>query len=200
METQPQPDISTAYEPKNIEKTVYEWWEKSGYFNPDNLPHAKEKGVKSYGILMPLPNVTGSLHIGHALDQTIQDILVRYHRMRGFYAYWLPGTDHASIATHFVLEKQLRKEGKSRFDLGRDSFIARAWEWKNQYGNTIEKQERLLGNSCDWSRARFTMDDAYAKDVVKTFVHYYETGLIYRGKRVVNWCARCGTSLSELEI
>jgi valyl-tRNA synthetase len=200
METQPQPDISTAYEPKNIEKTVYEWWEKSGYFNPDNLPHAKEKGVKSYGILMPLPNVTGSLHIGHALDHTIQDALVRYHRMRGYRAYWLPGTDHAGIATQNVVEKQLRKEGKSRFEMGREEFVKKVWEWKQQYGSTIERQERMLGDSCDWSRARFTMDDAYAKDVVQTFVHYYETGLIYRGKRVVNWCARCGTSLSELEI
>lgn len=200
MQQEPTTEEAKAYDPKEIEPGIYARWEASGYFNPDNLPHAKKKGVKPFGILMPLPNVTGSLHIGHVLDQTIQDILVRHHRMRGYYAYWLPGTDHAGIAAQNVVEKQLKKEGSSRFELGRSAFIERTWQWKNEYGSIIERQERLLGNSCDWSRARFTMDPAYAADVAKIFAHYYDAGLIYRGKRVVNWCARCGTSLSELEI
>ncbi|OHB21491.1 MAG: hypothetical protein A2939_03100 [Parcubacteria group bacterium RIFCSPLOWO2_01_FULL_48_18] len=197
--------LDKAYDPKNVEREIYARWEKSGYFNPDKLPKRgnRETGKrrnKPYVILMPLPNVTGSLHIGHVLDQTIQDLLTRWHRMRGFRALWLPGTDHAGIATQNVVEKELRKQGVSRFGLGREKFIEKTWEWKQKYGAVIENQERLLGNSCDWSRNRFTMDPAYAEAVKNAFTHYYNKGLIYRGKRVVNWCTRCGTSLSELEI
>ncbi len=190
--------ITGAYEPKETESKIYEKWEKSGYFNPDNL--SVEKNAKNYVVYMPLPNVTGTLHMGHALNNTIQDIVIRYHRMNGYRTLWLPGTDHAGIATQFVVEKELKKQGISRFELGREKFIEKVWEWKNKYGNTIIGQLKKLGVSCDWSRIRFTMDEAYAKDVQNAFLHYYERGLLYRGKRVVNWCPRCGTSLSELEL
>lgn len=190
--------ITGAYEPKETESKIYEKWEKSGYFNPDNL--SLKKGAKNYIVYMPLPNVTGTLHMGHALNNTIQDIVIRYYRMNGYKTLWFPGTDHAGIATQFVVEKELKKRGISRFELGREKFIEKVWEWKNQYGNTIIGQLKKLGVSCDWSRIRFTMDENYAKDVQDAFVHYHEKGLLYRGKRVVNWCPRCGTSLSELEL
>ncbi len=189
---------SGAYEPKDVEKEIYAAWEKSGYFNPDNLP--VEKDAEPYVVYMPLPNVTGSLHMGHALDNSFQDISVRYQRMRGKKTLWLPGTDHAGIATQYVVEKELRKQNVSRFEIGREKFIEKVWEWKAQYGNLILEQLRRLGCSADWSRTRFTMDPAYAKDVVAAFVHYYERGWLYRGYRTVNWCARCATSLSELEL
>jgi len=190
--------ITGAYEPKDTESKIYEQWEQSGYFNPDNLP--VEKDAKNYIVYMPLPNVTGTLHMGHALNNTLQDIVIRYHRMNGYKTLWLPGTDHAGIATQYVVEKELKKKGISRFELGREKFIEKVWEWKNQYGNIIIGQLKKLGVSCDWSRIRFTMDEAYAKDVQDAFVHYHKKGLLYRGKRVVNWCPRCGTSLSELEL
>lgn len=192
------------YNPKETEADIYSLWEKSGYFNPDNLPegsgHTKGGQTKNYIVYMPLPNVTGTLHMGHLLDNTIQDIVVRYHRMRGYRALWFPGTDHAGIATQYVVEKELKKVGGSRFELGREKFVERVWEWKQKYGGMILEQLRKLGASADWSRLRFTMDPDYAKDVMEAFVHYHEKGLLYRGKRVVNWCARCGTSLSELEL
>ncbi len=205
----PHADFSKPYDPKEHELKTYELWEESGFFNPDNLPHRRvglpvnknlKLKIKNYIVYMPLPNVTGTLHMGHALDNTFQDIAVRYHRMRGFRTLWLPGTDHAGIATQYVVEKQLRKEGTSRFDLGREKFIERVWEWKKEYGGKILDQLRKIGVSADWSRTRFTMDPAYAKDVRDAFVHYYHKKLIYRGERVVNWCPRCGTSLSELEL
>ncbi|MFH1193251.1 MAG: valine--tRNA ligase [Candidatus Jorgensenbacteria bacterium] len=186
------------YDPKTTEESIYTLWEHSGYFNPDNL--AVKKSAKNYIVYMPLPNVTGSLHMGHALDNVTPDILIRYKRMKGFRTLWLPGTDHAGIATQFVVEKQLKKEGTSRFELGREKFIARVWEWKKEYGGKILEQLKKLGVSADWSRARFTMDAAYAADVMKAFVHYHKKGWIYRGFRTVNWCPRCGTSLSELEL
>ena len=169
----------------------------SGFFNPDNLPN---KDAEPYIVYMPLPNVTGSLHMGHALDNTLQDITVRYHRMKGRRALWLSGTDHAGIATQFVVEKDLKKQGISRFEIDREKFIEKVWEWKKLYGGMILEQLQRLGCSADWSRTRFTMDPAYAVDVQKTFVHYYERGWLYRGYRTVNWCPRCGTSLSELEL
>ncbi len=149
---------------------------------------------------MPLPNVTGSLHMGHALDNTLQDILARFWRMRGKRVLWLPGTDHAGISTQYVVEKELKRQKVSRFDLGREKFIEKVWEWKEKYGGQIIDQLKKLGCSADWSRLRFTMDDAYARDVIKAFIHYHEKGLLYRGIRTVNWCPRCGTTLSELEL
>jgi valyl-tRNA synthetase len=190
-------DFSKPYEPKIIEDKIYETWMKSGYFNPDNLPGKRKK---NYIVYMPLPNVTGTLHMGHALNNTIQDILIRYHRMKGFKTLWFPGTDHAGIATQYVVEKELQKQNISRFELGREKFVEKAWEWKNKYGDLILSQLKKFGVSADWSRNRFTMDAAYAKDVLEAFVHYYERGWLYRGLRAVNWCPKDGTSLSELEL
>ena len=188
--------MPSAYEAKSVEEKIYKMWEDSGYFNPDNLKNTK----KTYAIHLPPPNVTGSLHMGHALNATITDILIRYHRMRGYKTVWFPGTDHAGIATQRVVEKELQKEGQSRWEMGREKFVERVWEWKEKYGNIIIDQLKKLGVSADWSRLRFTMDPAYAEWVKKAFTHYYEKGLIYRGKRVVSWCSRCFTSLSDLEI
>jgi len=183
------------YNPKLIESKIYKLWENSGFFNPDNL-----SGRKTFIIYMPLPNITGTLHMGHALDNTLPDILIRYYRMKGVKTLWLPGTDHAGIATQYVVERELKKKGISRFELGREKFIEKIWEWKKEYGNLILEQLKKLGISADWSRARFTMDEAYAKDVKKAFIHYYQKGWLYRGLRTVSWCPRCGTSLSELEL
>ncbi len=189
-------ELAPAYEPKGVEEKIYRQWEESGYFNPDNLKGAK----KPYAIHLPPPNVTGSLHMGHALNATITDILIRYHRMRGYKAVWFPGTDHAGIATQSVVEKQLKKEGISRWDLGREKFVEKVWEWRQKYGDIIIGQLKKIGASADWSRLRFTMDPAYATWVKKAFIHYYEKGWIYRGKRLVSWCTACQTSLSDLEI
>ncbi len=195
-------DFSKPYDPKTTEPEIYQKWLDSGYFNPDNLPVNKNSKlkIKNYVVYMPLPNVTGTLHMGHALDNTGSDILIRYHRMKGFRTLWLPGTDHAGIATQYKVEKELKKEGVSRFDLGREKFIERVWKWKEEYGGIITEQLKKLGVSADWSRSRFTLDKSYARDVISAFVHYYEKGWIYRGFRTVNWCPRCGTSLSELEL
>lgn len=190
-------ELSPQYDPKLVEEKIYKLWEESGYFNPDKLPGKRNK---NYIIYMPLPNITGTLHMGHALDNTGPDILIRYHRMRGFRTLWLPGTDHAGIATQYVVEKELKKEGKTRFDLGREKFIEKVWEWKNKYGSIILEQLKKLGASADWSRTRFTMDPDYSRDVLNAFVHYHKKGLIYPGLRTVNWCPRCMTSLSELEL
>jgi valyl-tRNA synthetase len=187
---------SKIYDPKLVEEKIYKTWEASGFFNPDNLENAGE----NYIVYMPLPNVTGTLHMGHLLNNTIQDVLIRYERMRGKRALYLPGTDHAGIATQFVVEKELKKQGINRFELGREKFIEKVWEWKEKYGNLILEQLRKIGISADWSRLRFTMDPAYGKDVLAAFVHYYERGWLYQGRRTVNWCHRCGTSLSELEL
>jgi len=189
--------LNPQYDPKLVEDKVYEAWLQSGYFNPDKLPGNRKK---NYIVYMPLPNVTGTLHMGHTLNNTIQDILVRYHRMRGFKTLWLPGTDHAGIATQYVVEKDLRKQGISRWELGREKFIEKVWEWKNKYGDTILSQLKKIGVSADWSRTRFTMDEPYSQDVLKAFIHYYAKGWLYRGLRTVNWCPKDGTSLSELEL
>lgn len=191
-------ELSKAYDPKSTEEKIYRLWEESGCFKPGaTSPKLK---TKSYSVHLPPPNITGSLHMGHALNATISDILIRYHRMNGYKTVWFPGTDHAGIATQNVVEKNLKKEGASRWDLGREKFIEKVWEWKNKYGNIIIEQLKKLGASCDWSRLRFTMDSNYADAVKQAFIHYYERGLIYRGKKVVNWCPRCQTSLSDLEI
>lgn len=190
-------ELSKAYNPKEVEDKIYQLWEKSGFFNPDKLP---KRHKKPYTIVIPPPNVTGELHIGHALNATIQDILIRKKRMQGYKTLWLPGTDHAGIATQNVVEKKLRKQDKSRFDLGKEKFIEEVWKWKEEYGNKILNQFKKLGASCDWSRTRFTMDDEYTKAVQKAFLNYYKKGWIYKGKRIINWCKRCATSLSDLEL
>jgi valyl-tRNA synthetase len=189
--------LDKVYNPKQVEGKIYNLWLKSGYFNPDKLP---KRHKRPYCIVIPPPNITGSLHMGHALNATIQDILIRWKRMAGFKTLWLPGTDHAGIATQNVVEKELKKEGLTRFDLGRKKFLERIWQWKEKYGNLILEQFKKLGCSLDWSRTRFTMDKDYVKAVETAFKHYYQKGWIYRGKRVVNWCPRCQTSLSDLEI
>lgn len=186
-----------VYDPKKVENRIYNLWLKSNFFNPDKLPGKRKK---SYTIVIPPPNITGTLHMGHALNATIQDILIRWKRMRGFKTLWLPGTDHAGIATQNIVEKELKREGKTRFDLGQEKFIEKVWQWKEKYGNIILEQLKKMGSSCDWSRTRFTMDKNYSDAVKAAFLHYYKKGWIYRGKRVVNWCPRCQTSLSDLEI
>ncbi len=190
-------ELPKAYDPKQTEEKIYKIWEESGFFNPDNLPKTHKK---SYTIVIPPPNVTGELHMGHALNATIQDALIRFKRMQGFKTLWLAGTDHAGIATQNVVEKKLRKEGKSRFDLGKENFIKEIWAWKEKYGDIILNQFKKLGCSCDWSRTRFTMDEKYSEAIKEAFLKYYEKGWLYKGKRVVSWCTRCQTSLSDLEL
>jgi len=190
-------EISKKYNPQKTEEKIYRFWEKTGFFNPDKLP---PRHKKPYSVVIPPPNVTGELHMGHALNALIQDIIIRWKRMQGFKTLWVPGTDHAGIATQNVVEKKLKKEGKTRFDLGKEKFIKEVWKWKEKYGNIILNQFKKIGASCDWSRTRFTMDKDYTEAVEKAFLHYYKKGWIYRGKRVVNWCPRCSSSLSDLEL
>ncbi len=185
------------YNPKEVEDKIYELWEKSGYFNPDKLPGKRKK---TFAITVPPPNVTGALHMGHALNATIQDILIRKKRVEGYKTLWLPGTDHAGIATQNVVEKNLKKQGISRHQLGKEKFLEKIWEWKEKYGHIILDQFKKLGSSMDWSRTRFTMDLDYQEAVEKTFLHYYKKGWMYRAERVINWCPRCATSLSDLEL
>lgn len=189
--------LSSAYDPKEVEGRIYKVWEDSGYFNPDNLPG---KRTEAYTIMIAPPNVTGALHMGHALENTLSDVLIRNHRMRGFKTLWLPGTDHAGIATQNVVEKNLKKQGLSRHDLGREKFIEKIWEWKKESGDYILKQMKQLGYSLDWSRTRFTMDEEYQKAVRTAFEKYYKEGLIYQGERVINWCIKDQTALSDLEL
>ena len=190
-------ELPKVYNPKEVEEKIYNLWLKSGYFNPDKLPRRHRK---PYTIVIPPPNITGELHMGHALNVTVQDILIRWRRLQGYKTLWLPGTDHAGIATQNVVEKELKKEGVSRFDLGREKFIERVWQWKEKYGNLILEQFKKMGCSCDWSRTRFTLDKEYVRAVKTAFLDYYKKGWIYRGKKVINWCPRCQTSLSDLEI
>ncbi len=190
-------ELEKPYNPKDHEDKIYKDWADSGFFDPDKLPGERKE---TFTMVLPPPNITGSLHMGHALNATIQDILVRYHRMKGFKTLWLPGTDHAGIATQYVVEKELKKEGLTRFDLGKEKFLERVWEWREKYGDIILNQFKKLGASCDWSRARFTLDPEYSQAVETAFKHYYDKGLIYQADRVVNWCSRCATSLSDLEI
>jgi len=190
-------ELPKTYNPKEVEDKIYKLWEESGFFNPDNLPGKREK---TFTIALPPPNITGSLHMGHALNATIQDILIRKKRMEGYKTLWIPGTDHAGIATQNAVEKQLKKEGLSRHDLGREKFLERVWGWKEEYGNIILDQLKKIGSSMDWSRTRFTMDPGYVKAVETAFKHYQDKGWIYQGERVINWCPRCHTSLSDLEL
>lgn len=189
--------MEKRYEPIKYESEIYQLWEKSGFFNPDHLPGKRKK---TYSIAIPPPNITGSLHLGHALNSTIQDIMSRYHRMDGKKVLWLPGTDHAGIATQNVVEKELAKQGLTRQQLGREKFIKKVWIWKEKYGNLILEQLKKLGCSCDWSRIRFTLDKEYTQAVTTAFIHYWQKGYIYRGPRIVNWCPRCSTAISDIEI
>jgi valyl-tRNA synthetase len=184
-----------GYNPADIEDKWYEYWERNGLFRADNTSTAQP-----YSIVIPPPNVTGSLHMGHALNNTLQDILIRMKRMQGRNTLWMPGTDHAGIATQNVVEKELAKEGKTRHDLGRDAFVERVWEWRAKYGGVIINQLKKLGSSCDWSRERFTMDEGLTRAVRLVFVTLYNDGLIYRGDYIINWCPRCHTALADLEV
>ena len=189
-------ELPKTYDPKAVEKKIYDLWMKGGYFK-GTIDPAK----KPFSIVMPPPNVTGQLHMGHALDATLQDILTRYKRMQGYSALWLPGVDHAGIATQIKVEEVLRKEeGKTRYDLGRDKFLERVWDWKRQYGDRIVEQQKSMGVSCDWDRSRFTMDEICAKAVRETFCELYDKGLIYKGSRIINWCPHCRTALSDAEV
>ena len=189
-------EMPKNYNPADIEEPIFSSWEEGGWFS-----RTKGKpGAKPFTVVIPPPNVTGILHMGHALNDTIQDVLVRWHRMRGDDTLWVPGTDHAGIATQNVVEKALRKEGKRRQDLGREAFVERVWEWKKQYGGTIVRQLRALGCSCDWSHERFTMDEGLSRAVAQVFTRLYDEGLIYRGNYIVNWCPRCGTALADDEV
>ncbi len=187
--------IGPRFDPQNAEPELYALWMERDLFRAD-----AKSSKQPFVIALPPPNVTGSLHMGHALNGSIQDCLVRFQKMRGFEALWIPGTDHAGIGTQNVIEKELRKERKSRFDVGREAFIDRVWAWKERYGNTIVDQLKRLGCACDWSRLRFTMDEHYSRAVREVFVRWYQDGLIYKGKRIVNWCPRCGTALSDIEV
>ncbi len=189
-------ELEKIYNPHGTEDRIYKMWEDGGYFKP-----CKDKSKPPFSIVIPPPNVTGQLHMGHALDETLQDILIRYKRMHGFNTLWVPGTDHAGIATQIKVEENLRKEeGLTRYDLGRDKFLERVWAWKEQYGSRIISQIKKLGCSCDWSRERFTMDEGCSAAVKEVFVSLYEKGLIYRGNRIINWCPNCVTALSDAEV
>ncbi len=181
--------------PADFEERLYTEWESKGYFQPSG-----NKNAEAFSIVMPPPNITGQLHMGHALDNTLQDILVRYKRMCGCDTLWLPGTDHASIATEAKIVEAMRKEGISKEDLGREGFLERAWDWNNTYGNRICEQLKKLGSSCDWSRKRFTLDEGCSEAVKEVFVKLYNDGLIYRGTRIINWCPHCKTSISDAEV
>ncbi len=188
-------ELPKRFDPKTEENLIYKSWEENGYFKPK-----KREGSKPFVVTIPPPNVTGVLHMGHALNNTIQDVLVRWHRMNGDETLWIPGTDHAGIATQNKVEQKLAAEGKSRFDLGRANFNKEVWKWKEEYESRILSQLKTMGCSCDWEHTRFTMDEGYSEAVIDTFVHYYEKGYLYRGYRITNWCPRCGTSLSDLEV
>ena len=189
-------NLAKNYRPKDFEDRIYAQWEESGAFAPDaNAPK------DPFTVMMPPPNITGQLHMGHALDQSLQDVLIRYKRMQGHETLWLPGTDHASIATEVkVVDKLREEEGLSKEDIGREAFLERAWEWKRQYGGRINEQIRRLGSSCDWKRERFTMDEGCNRAVKEHFINLYNKGLIYKGARLINWCPVCGSALSDIEV
>src|SRR5919106_6987373 len=190
-------DIPKQYDPKEAEQHHYDRWEKSGAFAPEVNTNAN---APLFTIVIPPPNVTGSLHMGHALQHTIMDVMTRYKRMCGYRALWLPGVDHAGISTQLMVSRALKKEGKSRHDLGREKFVERVWQWKHESGNQITLQMRREGVSVDWSREKFTMDEDLSRAVREVFVQLYEEGMIYRGNRIVNWCPHDQTVLSDLEV
>ena len=188
-------ELEKVYDPKQVEDKTYRFWMEKGYFHAEPNPQKKP-----YTIVIPPPNITGQLHLGHALDCTLQDSIIRFKRMQGYEALWLPGTDHASIATEAKIVEAMRKEGVTKEDLGREGFLERAWEWKKTYGGKIVEQLKKMGSSCDWERERFTLDEGCSEAVKEVFVRLYEKGLIYRGERIINWCPRCLTSISDAEV
>ena len=188
-------ELPKVYEPTQVENKIYKMWEDGEYFRPQ-----KGTDAKPFTIVMPPPNVTGQLHMGHAMDATLQDTLIRFKRMQGYNALWIPGVDHAGIATQIKVEEVLRESGLTRYDLGREKFLERVWDWKHKYGNRIVEQQKKLGASCDWERARFTMDEGCSNAVREVFVSLYEKGLIYKGSRIINWCPHCVTALSDAEV
>lgn len=188
-------ELPKVYDPREVESSIYQMWEDHKYFHAE-----KDESKKPFTIVMPPPNVTGQLHMGHAMDATLQDTLIRFKRMQGYNALWIPGVDHAGIATQIKVEEELRKEGLTRYDLGREKFLERVWDWKHRFGDRIVEQQKKLGASCDWDRARFTMDEDCSKAVREVFVSLYEKGLIYKGSRIINWCPNCVTALSDAEV
>ena len=188
-------NLAKVYDPGQVEDKWYKYWEENGFFTPE-----VDRDKKPFSIVMPPPNVTGSLHLGHAMDNTLQDILTRFKRMQGYNTLWLPGTDHAGIATQAKVEEQLASEGTNKHELGREKFLERVWEWKEEYGGTITRQLRKLGASCDWSRERFTMDEGCSAAVREVFFELYKKGLIYRGNYIINWCSKCHTTISDIEV
>ena len=188
-------ELAKAYEPHEVEDRIYDFWLKEKFFHATPDPDKKP-----YTIVIPPPNITGQLHMGHALDDTLQDILIRWRRMQGYSALWLPGTDHASIATEAKIVEAMKAEGVSKEEIGREEFLKRAWDWKEKYGGTIISQLKKLGCSCDWDRERFTLDEGCSEAVREVFVKLYEKGLIYRGERIINWCPECRTSISDAEV
>ena len=188
-------EMSKAYEPQQVEQRLYDWWEAQGFFKPTADPSRQP-----FTISMPPPNVTGELHMGHAMTMTIEDVIVRWHRMLGEPTLWLPGTDHAGIATQSQVEKLLRSEGTSRQEVGREEFLRRTWEWKARYGGEISRQLRRIGTSCDWTRERFTLDPGLSRAVRAAFKRLYDDGLIYRGTYLVNWSPNLQTAVSDLEV
>ncbi|MFN2195216.1 MAG: valine--tRNA ligase, partial [Anaerolineales bacterium] len=195
-------NLPKAYDFKETEARIYDWWQQNGYFKPHNDPNLQDfdPDIKPFVISIPPPNVTGELHLGHAMFVSMEDLMIRYHRMRGFSTLWVPGTDHAGIATQLQIEKMLRAEGTSREAIGREAFLKRTWEWKERYGGIITRQIRRLGASCDWDRERFTLDEGLSQAVREAFVRYYEQGLIYRGPRLINWSPGLRTAVSDLEV
>ena len=189
------PELPKLYEPNETESSIYQYWVDGGFFHDE-----PDRSRRPFCIVMPPPNITGQLHMGHALDNTLQDILTRFRRMQGYCTLWLPGTDHASIATEAKIVEAMRKEGITKEQIGREAFLKRAWEWRSTYGNRITSQLRRLGSSCDWRRERFTLDEGCSKAVNEVFVRLYEKGLIYRGERIINWCPHCLTSISDAEV
>ena len=188
-------NLEKSYSPKAVEDKNYQFWTQKGYFKGQI-----KSDMPAYSIVMPPPNITGQLHMGHALDNTFQDILIRYKRMQGLGTLWVPGTDHASIATEAKIVAAMKEEGLTKEDIGRDAFLERAWDWRRQYGTRIVTQLKKMGSSCDWDRERFTMDEGCSKAVRKVFVDLYKKGLIYRGERMINWCPHCCTSISDAEV
>ena len=187
--------MSKGYEPEHVEGKLYDYWINNGFFRAESVSERPP-----FCIVIPPPNVTGTLHMGHALNNTLQDILCRYKKAQGFNVLWQPGTDHAGIATQNVVEKDLALKGTDRHAVGREKFIELVWEWREKYGGLIINQLKRLGCSCDWSRERFTMDEGLSQAVREVFVHLYEEGLIYRGDYIINWCPRCNTALADLEV
>jgi len=192
----PEKEMAKAYDPKAFETSIYDWWESHGYFKPEIAP----ADAKPFVISIPPPNVTGQLHLGHAMFVALEDLMIRYHRMKGEAALWVPGADHAGIATQLQVERLLRNEGTSREAVGREEFLRRTWEWKEKYGGHIVRQLRRLGASCDWERERFTMDEGLSRAVREAFVTMYEKGLIYRGEYLINWSPGLQTAVSDLEV